>query len=44
MATRSDTEPKPDPPKPPVGSVKAFPQTIFISEKPGTEPAPPPDR
>jgi len=44
MAAQPETPPKVISPHPPAGSVKPLPQKIFISEKRGVEPAPPPKR
>jgi hypothetical protein len=44
MAAQPNTQPKPSSPREQVGPVKALPQTIFISEKRGVPPAPPPKR
>jgi hypothetical protein len=39
MATQPKSGTQPDPK---AGAVKSFPQTIFITEKRGNDPAPPP--
>jgi hypothetical protein len=44
MAAQPETQPKVAAPRRPAGSIKPLPQTIFISEKRGVEPAPPPKR
>jgi hypothetical protein len=40
MATKEQPSPKPAAPQP--SGVKPLPQTIFITEKKGADPAPPP--
>ncbi len=44
MAAQPETQLNVTSPHPPAGSVKPLPQTIFISEKRGVEPAPSPKR